>query len=105
MTKIILAKTYINLLWNKKTANTNWEDFWDNFPFWEFIIGLLALGSIVSIINASKPDELKFPAVVVEVIENVGFDDCKIKFIDDGTIDMRNLDGGIGIGDTVLLKK
>ena len=89
-----------------KKERFDWESFWDSFPWWGVLIGLLILGSVItSIIEATKPEIPKQPAVVIEYVDDAPFDHYKVQFLDDRSVRMEDLEDGISVGDTILLKK
>lgn len=90
----------------KRKERFDWEKFWDSFPFWGFIIGLLVLGMVIEgIIGATKPEPIKEPAVVIEVID-ARLDDYKVKYLFDGVVQVVDLnDDNYIVGDTVLVKR
>ena len=90
----------------RRKEQFDWEKFWDSFPWWGILIGLLILGSVVTeIMEAAKPDAPKEKAVVVEVV-NARLDDYKVKYLSDGAVQVVDLgDDAYVVGDTVLTKR
>lgn len=79
---------------------------WNTFHWIEALIGLFIFGSIIiSIIKNTKSVISKESAVVIEIVKDNPFNRYKVKFLMDRTVRMENLDYGINVGDTVLLKK
>ena len=88
----------------RRKERFDWIEFFEESWWWFLIIGFIVFGGVEGIIEARKPDALKYPAVIVEVV-NEKTDDYKVKFIDDGTILVVDLDDGYAVGDTVSLEK
>ncbi len=91
----------------KRRERFDWEEFWDSFPWWGIIIGIIVIGSFITGIIESKnprPEEPKHKAIVIELPE-LRHDNHKVKFIDDGIVDVRYLEKGYSVGDTILIEK
>jgi len=90
----------------KRKERFDWEDFWESFPWWWILIGIIIIGSVIrGIVEAGKPDVPKEQAVVIEFVEDAAFDQHKVQFLSDRSVRMERLDDGIIVGDTVLIEK
>ena len=81
---------------------------WEELPLVWIVIGFCILvGGIKGIIRSTQPElpVQKEHAVVIFIDEDIPFDKYKVKFINDKTVDMRDLDDGVEIGDTVYIEK
>jgi len=88
----------------KRKEKFDWGDFFSESWWWILIVGWVIFGGIEGIIKAKQPAAPKEQAVIIEVVDEK-WDDYKVRFISDGTVDVVDLDNGFIVGDTVLVKR
>ena len=91
---------------SRRKKEFDWNEFWEDFPWFWVIIGILVIfGAIEEIVRAKNPGPVipKEQAVIIEMHTERNEKD-KIKFLD-GVIAMEYLDDGFAEGDTILVER